>query len=295
MGSAKSNELIFNEICRKVKWMNHQTGYSGSAEINPAGELVINGEHTLSAGYPFSYLSATDVDMDGSIELIVVDETGSVYIYSDNGIIKPGFPVHGSYRSTVLSKDLFNDQMLELVCQTVDGDIVILDKDGKQIHKIANSDNNALIGLGEYQGKNAILTSSTIFLFSEASGSDIGEWCYPLNNPSNSSELIVKGTALSNNNVLFNKTLTYAYPNPARNETVVFRIEVIEADKIEIEIYDLAGQFVERLGLTETINNRPNEISWDTKEVESGIYFVNITAFYGSRTKTKIVHVGIIH
>jgi hypothetical protein len=39
----------------------------------------------------------------------------------------------------------------------------------------------------------------------------------------------------------------------------------------------------------------PNEIVWNVSDVESGIYYVDITAHGNNRTQSKLIKAGIVH
>ncbi|MFQ6614771.1 MAG: T9SS type A sorting domain-containing protein, partial [Fidelibacterota bacterium] len=91
------------------------------------------------------------------------------------------------------------------------------------------------------------------------------------------------------------KTQTYAYPNPAKAGNVTFRITVGTAERVEVEVYSLAGYFVKRWALSDLIPMLPNEIRWDVSDREPGIYFARIIAYAGTETETKILKLGIVN
>ncbi len=67
------------------------------------------------------------------------------------------------------------------------------------------------------------------------------------------------------------------------------------AEEVKVEIYDLAGYFVERFQFDNLIQGEVNEVVWDVSGVESGVYFANVKATKGSDWENKIVKVAVVH
>ncbi len=85
---------------------------------------------------------------------------------------------------------------------------------------------------------------------------------------------------------------TFMYPNPAKegkNSTI--HIEVGVADKVEVSIYDVAGELQDSTELTDApfiINGQyAYEYQWDTTDKASGVYIARVVATKGS-DKLKI-------
>jgi hypothetical protein len=71
-----------------------------------------------------------------------------------------------------------------------------------------------------------------------------------------------------------------AYPNPAHGQ-VTFALAETEAEKIEINIYNLAGERIARVE-----EQRPAQtIKWDTSSVAPGIYFYRASITLNGKTK----------
>lgn len=84
----------------------------------------------------------------------------------------------------------------------------------------------------------------------------------------------------------------YAYPNPARgSERPTFHIEVGIADKVEIRIYNLAGELVEAQEITsppKVINGvYAYEYRWEAHGAASGVYLYLVRAFKQGRPTIK--------
>ena len=97
----------------------------------------------------------------------------------------------------------------------------------------------------------------------------------------------------SNENLL---TRAYCYPNPIRNNFGTLRVESVNAEKIEIKLYDLSGYYKDTF--TKNITTSGNQISewvWDVSDVESGVYFAHVDVSRSSKTETHIIKIAVIH
>jgi len=268
------------------------------AEIKPDGGLSIGERAVGLESIRFSTISAVDLDLDGDPEFIATDQGGSVYciIANVNYPLKSGFPVHIKARSTVLARDLFGDEHPELVVQVESGDIVILDWNGKEQYSLANAKGNELRMLSNFRARNCIATESTIWLFDSTKSTNGNAWSYEHHNPTN--RRVFHATLrvqTPDETELIDVKRTYNYPNPVKDNTTTIRIFVESAEKIDIMIYDLAGFFVDKINLNSPIHGEVNEVVWDVSNVESGVYFVNITASKGNKLENKILKIAVVH
>ena len=97
---------------------------------------------------------------------------------------------------------------------------------------------------------------------------------------------------------------SYCYPNPANGEDPVLRVFLEERAKVEIEIFDVTGQLVDRIERDGV--RGPQDIRWDVSDVASGLYIVRVEArrpgagfdiAAGSRTvesEVKIMKVAVV-
>jgi hypothetical protein len=111
---------------------------------------------------------------------------------------------------------------------------------------------------------------------------------------------------VTHNTYLMDADLTYGYPNPTYGENVIFRIQVGQAEKIEINIFDLAGFPVEELNRphrriqlhnfssTKYTLNGVVEIPWDVSNIHSGVYLARVIVNGDGKSEEKIIKVGVI-
>ena len=60
-------------------------------------------------------------------------------------------------------------------------------------------------------------------------------------------------------------------------------------------IYDLAGYFIRKINIEGRSKGVIEEEIWHVRDIESGVYFANITAWSGDQSETKVLKVAVIH
>jgi len=94
---------------------------------------------------------------------------------------------------------------------------------------------------------------------------------------------------------------TYCYPNPARRSDLTIRIALEEPAELDVEIFDVSGQLIERIRAdgVPTVN----EVVWRTDGAASGLYIVRVEASAGGagglgaaggRSEAKLMKVAVL-
>ena len=270
--------------------------------FNTAYSINNDGSTDSISGYPL--LSISDLDLDGQSEYLVVknysqntslSHIGMLEVRNiNNNVMVSGFPVDSiSNQYPALIKDLYGDEHPEIIVKSKNDEIIIINWKGEIEYNLVND--GSLICLAEYQDKNAIITSSSIWLFDEVSENRGNQWATKNHDFGNSRTLQLHIPEKPYQNTLIDKNKTYAYPNPAYNEKVNFRIAVESAEKIDIMIYDVAGYFIHKINFMNPIMGMIEEKVWNVDQIEPGVYFANITAWSGDTSETEILKVVILH
>ena len=270
--------------------------------FNTAYSINNDGSTDSISGYPL--LSISDLDLDGQSEYLVVknysqntslSHIGMLEVRNiNNNVMVSGFPVDSiSNQYPALIKDLYGDEHPEIIVKNKNDEIIIINWKGEIEYNLVND--GSLICLAEYQDKNAIITSSSIWLFDEVSENRGNQWATKNHDFGNSRTLQLHIPETPYQNTLIDKNKTYAYPNPAYNEKVNFRIAVESAEKIDIMIYDVAGYFIHKINFMNPIMGMIEEKVWNVDQIEPGVYFANITAWSGDTSETEILKVVILH
>ena len=249
-------------------------------------------EESISYG---NWVSVCDLDLDGRGEWLSVEDTVDLMVKDDNGLTIPGFPIYGiaSGNSCVLMRDLYGDEHPEIIVQNEGGVVTILNWMGQVEFRLANY--GPLLFLGEFDGKNSIVTESSIWLFDATDNTTGNSWDFTHQDPGNARTLQLTIAPRALGQILMDKSRTYAYPNPAKDNHLKIRVQVESANHIECKIYDLAGFYIDKLVLSNPIQGMPNEMIWNVSDVESGIYYIDITAKRNSKTQSKLIRAGIVH
>ncbi len=86
----------------------------------------------------------------------------------------------------------------------------------------------------------------------------------------------------------------YNWPNPVYQGETYFRFFVNEDAKVDIKIFDLAGDMVDDLKGSAT-GGVDNQILWNVKDVQSGVYFAYLSVTGNSgKSDQKIIKVAVI-
>ena len=265
---------------------------------------VENSEAKVDSVVHTPLLSLSDLDLNGDAEYLYIktyennvssSHLGSLQArYINNNTTVSGFPFDSvSNKYPPLIKNLYGDEHPEIIVQNQDGEILVINWRGELEYRLAKY--GSLLCLSEYQGKNAIVTESSIWLFSDIVDNKGNEWSTKNHDFRNTRTLQLDIPKQTNQSILIDKNRTYAYPNPAYDDHVNFRIAVESAEKVDIMIYDLAGYFINKINLKNFNKGTIEEKAWQVDKVEPGVYFANITAWNGSVSETLILKVAVIH
>ena len=151
--------------------------------FNTAYSINNDGSTDSISGYPL--LSISDLDLDGQSEYLVVknysqntslSHIGMLEVRNiNNNVMVSGFPVDSiSNQYPALIKDLYGDEHPEIIVKNKNDEIIIINWKGEIEYSLVN--HGSLICLADYQDKNAIITSSSIWLFDEVSENRGNQW-----------------------------------------------------------------------------------------------------------------------
>ncbi|MBC8344923.1 MAG: hypothetical protein ISR82_02335 [Candidatus Marinimicrobia bacterium] len=253
----------------------------------------------------FKYFSLIDLENDGYVEIVLTDYKGNIHVLDSKYIYKYGFPIETSSVGPVLGLDLIGDKSPELVYESIDGNIIVLNMDGEVMERFSSG--NELMGLGFYNGNHSIITDHKIISYKKSLDYRGNAWNYTYATPDNS-RLLRVDTTMTPKYFILDKDQSYAYPNPSYGENVIFRVQIGWADYIEINIYDIAGFPIKKLeeqlfkisdipgpGVTLLSPNAgAHEIKWDVSNIQSGVYLARVVVSKDGKSEEKIIKVGVI-
>jgi M6 family metalloprotease-like protein len=256
----------------------------------------------------FSSPAVGDVDSDGDLDIVITGEN-QVWAFHRNGSLLNHFPVQVADESVDLSDpllgDVNGDGRIEIVFSTSDRRIEAVGPDGKGIEDFPLP----------YSGKTAaapvLMDLDSDGKIELASVSDTGRldvwdldgtyntdsvpWGSPGHDPQGTGRSMQKPQPVQTSNDLMPERLVYNYPNPAPidgNEFTTIRYRLEKPAKVEIVIYDLAG---ERIAHFSGPGEAPadNEVVWNLRNVDSGVYFCQVRAEGNGQTKTTTIKIAV--
>lgn len=87
--------------------------------------------------------------------------------------------------------------------------------------------------------------------------------------------------------------LAYNYPNPAEGASTTIRYRLNAPATVRIKILDLAGDLVDEFS-GPAVPEFDNEVQWDLRNIQSGVYLARIEASGERRTETAIFKIAVV-
>lgn len=95
-------------------------------------------------------------------------------------------------------------------------------------------------------------------------------------------------------NEFFPKSKAYNYPNPVYDGVTYIRYFVSEDSKVNIKIFDLAGDFVAEMS-SDASGGMDNETVWDVSSIQSGVYIARIEAVSQSgKSESNTIKIAVV-
>jgi hypothetical protein len=260
-------------------------------------------QFSLSSSEPIEKFGLTDLKQDGN-NFIVINNGLKVEVYNFYGVLADNFPFTDpegiGFVGTPLTADFEGDNNSEIISVTKDGRIFAIDGGtGKVVPGFPISIGGTVSitpVLYNANGKTnlAVLNDQNVLsVWSISSVEGKLYWSEEYGNPQNTS-FIDAAENTNRINEFFPVSRAYNYPNPVYEGTTNIRYYVAEDSKINIKIFDLAGDFVAELN-DEAQGGMDNETVWDVGDIQSGVYFARIEANSTSgKTEQAVIKIAIV-
>ena len=244
-----------------------------------------------------------DLKQDGT-NYIVLNNGNNIGVYNLTGSMADNFPFVDpdgmGFSGTPLTADFEGDSKSEIISVTTDGRIFAIEGGtGKVVTGFPISTGSGIPVtpvLYNLNGKTDLAVIDDQNVMSAWSISSVAGklyWSEENGNPQNTSFISAAGT----DNVInefFPSNRAYNYPNPVYEGETNIRYYVSEDSKINIKIFDLAGDFVAELNDNAT-GGMDNETVWNVSDVQSGVYIARIEASSTSgKTENAIVKIAVV-
>jgi M6 family metalloprotease-like protein len=250
-----------------------------------------------------------DVDGDGDQD-IALTGGGKVWCFGWNGSLIDHFPVQIAEPGVSLSDpvlgDVDGDGKIEVVSSTSDGRVVAIGPDGSVIDGFPLPyGGGAAVApvLAELDGDGKIelatATDTGILDVWDMDGPSVPEsiaWGHPRHDPQGTGRCSLRPRAVRVSGDWMPSALAYNYPNPAPadgNDYTMIRYRLESPATVSILIVDLAGELIDRFaGPGE--GPADNEIAWNLRGVDSGVYFCRVKAEGPGVSKTVTIKIAVV-
>ena len=258
---------------------------------------------SLTGGNSISSFSLTDLKQDGT-NYIIVNNGNNIEIYNMNGAMADNFPFADpkgiGFVGTPLTADFEGDNNSEIISVTEDGRIFAIDGGTGNIVPgfpiSVGSGVSVTPVLYNADGKTnlAVLNDQGVFAgWSISSVEGKLYWFEEFGNPQNTS-FIDAAENTNRINEFFPSGRAYNYPNPVYDGETFIRYYVSEDSKINIKIFDLAGDYVAELN-NDAQGGMDNETTWSVADIQSGVYLARIEATStNGKSEYAIIKIAVV-
>ncbi len=255
--------------------------------------------HVVIDNGPVSSPAFADMNGDGSLDIVVGTSNG-VAAYNVNGTLIESFPYRvldgGAVTGTPVIVGMKNSSSLAIIFGSTNGHLYAVSEKGKLISGFP-------LQTGGIAGSPAI-ANDRLFALSEDSSAyswtvsglfDTARivWNGFLGNTSNTSAAENNAAAAQRSSELLPKKFAYNWPNPVYGGTTNIRYYLGKSAAVTITVVNLAGELVDRF-FGPGSGGMDNEVAWNVSNVQSGIYFAQITAAAGGEEASQIVKIAVV-
>jgi len=232
--------------------------------------------------YPVIGVSLSEIDNDGRDEILVNAKGGRFEVFNSELIPENNFPVN--YDVNLTGEPLGLDSQVLTISEN--GQLYALSSEGN------DSDNFPIATGVNKPDRFCLLKTEDGIAFisarnksSKLSGKIISShkiysptwYCQGGNSRRNYMPDLAENNGHSDTNE-FSLRKAFCWPNPVKSNATNIRYFVLNATKVKVQIYDLAGNFVASLKEDNPVHYEYNELRWQIDNVQSGVYFAVVKA-----------------
>ncbi len=297
-----NNITEFNENIVDIASFENSKGYFVVALSNENEIFVIQGNEIansfkLNSSSKIERIALSDFSGDGNPAIIFSDEN-QLKAVNISGAILNNFPFTADVKISefVLTGEFENSS--NIIFSDEAGNIYFVNEEGKISNGLKISSGAELKTSPVLFNKNgsvnlaAITENNDLLLWNLKAQSEV-EWSQQNADEKNSSFIKINSEIQISENLLPNDKV-YNWPNPVYGTETFIRCFVAEDSKINIRIFDLAGDFVTEMNHYAK-GGFDNEYVWNVSQIQSGVYFARVEAESNSgKSELKVIKIAVI-
>jgi hypothetical protein len=240
-----------------------------------------------------------DVNADGRFDYLIGADD-KLYAYNENGTVIENFPFKtqdgGSVTGSPVIAQKKNSSELLIFFGSTNGHLYAVDVNGKIAPGFPLQTGGIASSPVLWNDKLSVAsTDSSILTWNIGSLIDTSKivWGGFLADPSHSNYVDRTLSPNPKSIELLPKKFAYNWPNPVYSGSTKIRYFLGKAATVTITIVNMAGELVQKLNGT-GFAGMDNEVEWNITNVQSGIYFAQITAGGGGEEMSQIVKIAVV-
>lgn len=240
-----------------------------------------------------SGLALADVDKDNSGDLLV-GIGNALYAYAVNGSVIDHFPFTLSTDDTIIGTPAVADN--DIVFGTKNGLLYSINGRGEvksgfplQTGGMVSSPmiSDTYIAVASSDSALYLWNQQNLFTSSHYS------WQTYLGSPLHNTVVNFGGSHIQKSDEMLPKAYAYNWPNPVYGGTTNIRYFLGKAAVVTIKILNMAGELVDEVKGTSDVGF-DNEVQWNVSNIQSGIYFAEISASGNAGDQKQIVKIAVV-
>jgi M6 family metalloprotease-like protein len=270
-------------------------------DIISQGKLIK--EFKINSSNSINSFALADLKKDGNI-YIAFTNGNNIEAVNMQGAEADNFPfidpLRIGFTGNPVTADITNDGKSEIIAATTDGRLFAIDGNAGLVVTgfpiSSGAELSSTPALFQCNGNLSIAVynqQGNISAWAIGAGEGTVFWSEENGNDHNSGYI---GAASSQNftNTFFPAIKAYNYPNPVYSGETRIHYYVSEDSKIDIKIFDVAGDYVAHL-TDNAQGGLAKETLWNIGNIQSGVYFASIKATgVSGRVETNIIKIAVI-
>jgi hypothetical protein len=263
--------------------------------VSPAAPLTkypVNG--TVTGAFALH-----DVNADGRFD-VVIGADDKLFVYNENGTLVENFPFKTLDGGSVIGSPVIakkkNSNDILIFFGSSNGHVYAVGGNGKIVSGFPLQTGGITSSPVLWNDKLSVAsTDSSIYTWNIGGLIDTSKiyWKGFLADPSHSNFVNYTISANLKSSELLPKKFAYNWPNPVYSGSTNIRYFLGKTATVSIKIVNMAGELVQELKGT-GFAGLDNEVAWDITNVQSGIYFAQITASGSGEEMSQIVKIAVV-